>query len=221
MQKVVQAHVIRVGTIVTFLAFISLCVSTSAQDFTHLTLRIGGGFTNPIYHAGSSLNTGFNVDARGGLNLNSMLGADLDFNYSRMNFNDATLAKFGEQNGHEGIWSLTFNPVIHLAPPEAKVRPYVTAGYGLYHLDFQVGHPTTVQTIYCFGFFGCAPTLVGAEDVVASNSTYRSGFNGGAGLDFPIGSGAISLFAEARYSQMFMSRVPDMKIIPVTFGIRF
>ena len=193
----------------------------AAQSIGHANFSMGGGFTNPIYSTSNEVNMGWNVDFMGGVAVHHIFDADLDFNYNNMGLTNAVLAQYGEPNGGVGIWSLTFNPVIHLAPREAKIRPYVTAGYGLYHMNFSVSHPTTVQTIFCYGFFGCYPALVGANEVVASNSTYRSGFNGGIGFDFPLGGGGVALFAEARYSQMFMSGVADVKFIPVTFGIRF
>jgi hypothetical protein len=210
---------VRFGAAVVLL--LALSFSASAQSIGHANFSAGAGFTEPIYSTGSEVNTGWNVDFRGGLAIHHMFDADLDFNYANMGLTNTVLAQYGEPNGGVGIWSLTFNPVVHLAPREAKVRPYVTAGYGLYHMSFSVSHPTAVQTIFCYGFFGCYPTIVGANQVVASNSTYRSGFNGGLGFDFPIGGGGVAFFAEARYSQMFMSGVPDVKFIPVTFGIRF
>lgn len=135
--------------------------------------------------------------------------------------NNATLARFGEPNGGIGIWSLTFQPIIHLAPRAAGVRPYVTGGYGLYHYNFTLSHPAAAPTIFC-GLFGCFPTLVGVNALVTSTSTYRSGFNAGFGFDFPIHSDSqASFFLEARYNQMFMGHNMDAQYVPVTFGFRW
>lgn len=59
------------------------------------------------------------------------------------------------------------------------------------------------------------------DQVVASFSTYKPGFNAGGGLEFGIGSSGLKLFTEARYHQMFTNHGPNMKFVPVTFGVRW
>lgn len=114
----------RIAVAAMFIFFLSH--SASAQDFNHMNFSLGAGFSTSIYNSGSSLNYGWNFNARGGVALNSELLADLDFTCSHSNFNNATLAKFGEPNGGASIWSLTFNPVVRLAPRAARFRPYIT-----------------------------------------------------------------------------------------------
>jgi len=197
-------------------------VSAQALEEHHVNFSAGGGFTTPVEATGSALDTGWNINFRGGASVADQLLLDLDFTYAHSRFSNGTLARFGEPDGGVGIWSLTFNPGIRLAPSSSKVQPYVTGGYGLYHLNFEVSHPTTVPTIVCDAFFGfCAPALVGTNQVVASNSTYRAGFNGGAGLEFRLGDSKTKLFAEARYHQMFMAHTEDVSYVPVTFGVRW
>lgn len=213
--------VMRFAVAALFLFFLSRSASAQAFDFSHVNFSAGAGFSTPVYDAGSSLNYGWNVNLRGGVAINPILSTDLDFTYAHSRFNDATLASFGEPDGGIGIWSLTFQPVVHLAPRAARVRPYVTGGYGLYHYNFTLSHPATVPTVFC-GFFGCFPTFVGVNAVVASSSTYRSGFNAGLGVDFPMHSDSqASFFMEARYSQIFMGHDTDVQYIPVTFGFRW
>lgn len=204
-----------------FLFFLSRSASAQSADFSHINFSAGAGFSTPVYDASSALNYGWNVNFRGGVAIDPEVSANLDFTYSNSRFNNRTLASFNEPDGGIGIWSLTFQPVIHLATRAARVRPYITAGYGLYHYNFTLSHPAVIPTVFC-GFFGCFPTLVGVNAVVASSSTYRSGFNGGMGFDFPIHSDSqASFFMEARYNQMFMGRNTDIQYIPVTFGFRW
>lgn len=182
----------------------------------------GLGFTVPTDRAGRSLNTGWNFDLRGGLHVNSYLATDLDFTYNHSNLNGATLLRFQEPNGSISLWSLTFNPVVRFAPADKKVQPYITAGYGLYHRNLTLTQPTTVSSVFCDPFFGfCYPAAFGANQVVASNSTLKTGFNAGGGLDFPLGSHRVKLFTEARYHRMFTSHGQDFTYIPVTFGIHW
>jgi len=216
----------QITAIVFRLAAVAFCfflcsISASAQGFDRTNFSLGAGFSAPVYNSASSLNYGWNMDLRGGIAINPEFSTDLDFTYANSRFNAATLATFGEPDGGLGIWSLTFNPVVHLAPQAARIRPYITAGYGLYHLNFTVSHPAAIQTIYCNGFFGCFPAIVGTNAVVASNSTYRNGFNAGMGFDFPMGEGHAAFFTEARFSQMFMGSSQDVRFLPVTFGFRW
>jgi len=196
--------------------------SAQALEDHHANFSAGGGFTTPVEATGSALNTGWNINFRGGASISDQVLLDLDFTYANSRFTNGALAAFGEPDGGVGIWSLTFNPVVRLAPSNSKVQPYLTGGYGLYHLNFEVSHPAVVQTVVCDGFLGfCFPALVGTNQVVASNSTYRAGFNGGAGLEFRLGDSKTKLFAEARYHQMFMSHTEDVSYVPVTFGVRW
>lgn len=213
--------IIRFAVASLFLFFLSRSASAQHLDFSHADFSAGAGFSTPVYDAGSSLNYGWNVNFRGGVAITPILSTDLDFTYSNSRFNNATLASFGEPDGGIGIWSLTFNPVVHLARRSARVRPYLTAGYGLYHYNFTLSHPATVPTVFC-GFFGCFPTVVGVNAVVASNSTYRSGYNAGLGFDIPVHSDSqASFFMEARYNQIFMGHDTDIQYVPVTFGFRW
>jgi opacity protein-like surface antigen len=178
------------------------------------------GFSVPTDRAGDNLNTGWNLDLRGGYNVSAHLATDLDFSYNYWNLNSAALARFGEPNGSSSIWSLTFNPVYRLAPHHG-IDPYATAGFGLYHRNLTLTRPATVPTLICNPFFGfCFPAAVGVDEVVASNSTYKGGFNLGAGFEFPLGN-RLKLFAEARYHRMFTTQGSDLTSVPVTFGFRW
>jgi hypothetical protein len=188
----------------------------------HANISVGGGFTVPTSDASANLNTGYNLDFRGGLNITRNFLADLDFTYNQWGLTRSALANFGQPNGHADVWALTFDPVFKLAPPHSPVKPYVIAGAGLYHRGLQVSHPANVTTLFCDPFFGvCFPTVVTVDHVVASFSTYKPGFNAGGGLEFGIGSRGLKVFTEARYHEMFTNHGPNMKFVPVTFGLRW
>lgn len=223
MRTVVSAPLNLFAKIAVAAAFLLACTfSASAQAWEHFNLGVGGGFTTPVEEAGSQLNYGWNVDVRGGAQVNDYLLTDLDFTYTNMRFNDTTLANFGEPNGGLGIWSLTFQPILRAAPRISKVQPYVTGGFGLYHMSLTLTQPANVPTIFCGGFFGCFPAVVGTNQVVASNSVYKPGFNGGIGFTIPVGADRkAGFFAEARYHEMFMSNAPNIRYVPVTFGFHW
>src|SRR5215469_7954089 len=100
--------------------------------------------------------------------------------------------------------------------------PYFMGGPGLYYRNLSLTQPTLVNTLVCDPFFGfCYPAIVGVNQVVASATTFKMGFNGGAGIQIPLGPSHLKAFGEARYSRMFTTNGPDLTFIPVTFGLRW
>jgi opacity protein-like surface antigen len=182
----------------------------------------GAGFTVPTNRAGNSLNTGWNLDARAGYNFSQFFALDLDFNYNHNDLNSAALARFNEPNGNVGTLSITLNPVVRFAPRGSRVQPYATAGFGLYRRNLTLTRPSVVSILTCDQFFGeCFQTAFGVDQVVASNTTYKGGFNVGGGFDFPLGERRLKLFTEARYSRMFTTHGTDFTFVPVTFGFHW
>ncbi|PYV50152.1 MAG: hypothetical protein DMG96_05420 [Acidobacteria bacterium] len=182
----------------------------------------GAGFTVPTNRAGNSLNNGWNLNARSGYNFSQFFALDLDLTYNHNDLNSAALARFHEPNGNVGTLSITLNPVIRFAPRGSRVQPYATAGFGLYRRNLTLTQPSTVSTLACDPFFGfCFPAAFGVDQVVASNTTYKDGFNVGGGFDFPLGGRRLKLFTEARYSRMFTTHGSDFTFVPVTFGFHW
>lgn len=194
-----------------------------AQDInTHrFNISAGGGFSAPTADASGNFNTGWNMSFRGGLNVSQSLLADLDFTYNRWNLTDAALANFGEPGGYADVWSLSFEPTIRMAP-HSHLDPYILGGAGLYHRGLTLTQPATFTTIVCDPFFGfCFPAVVQGNQVVASFTTYKPGFNVGGGLEFGLGQRGLKIFAEARYNEMFTNHGTNLSFVPVTFGIRW
>jgi opacity protein-like surface antigen len=192
-----------------------------AQDDHRFNLSAGAGFSVPAATASANLNTGWNLDFRGGLNVNPSFLADLDFNYNRWNLTSRALARFAEPGGYADVWSLTFVPVIRVAP-HRRIDPYILGGAGLYHRGITLTQPALLNTFYCDPFFGfCYPATVQGSQVVASFSTYKFGFNAGGGLEFGLGTHNLKIFAESRYNEMFTTHGSNLIYWPVTFGLRW
>jgi hypothetical protein len=192
-----------------------------AQDRHHFNFSAGAGVSFPTQDASRNFNRGWNLDFRGGVNVNRNFLADLDFTYNHWGLTSAALSHFGQPGGYADVWSLTFTPVIRMAP-RGSVDPYILAGTGLYHRGLTLTQPATVSTVFCDPFFGfCYPAVVGVNQVVNSFSTYRGGFNAGGGVEFRLGSRGLHAFAEARYHQMFTAHGPDLTFAPLTFGLRW
>jgi opacity protein-like surface antigen len=209
--------------IVTFIIF-SVCMfgaKAANAQWSHIDFSAGAGFTEPEGHAGSDLNTGWNLDFRGGYKPMPHLALDLDFNYNRWSLNNTALARYGEPGGTESIWSFSFTPMLR-GSPRWHVSPYILGGPGIYYRNLSLTQPALVNTVFCDFFFGfCYPAVVGVNQVVASSTTYKFGYSAGAGLEFPLGQIHAKVFGEARYSRMFTTNGADRSFVPVTFGLRW
>ena len=206
---------------VASVVFVLLVMGAATAQSSRIDFSAGGGFSEPEGRAGNNLNTGWNVDFRGGFKPSPHLALDLDWNYNHFNLNNAALARYGEPGGYMNVWSLSFVPILK-GSPHWHVTPYVLGGPGLYYRNLSLTQPALVNTFYCDPFFGfCYPATIGVNQVVASNTTYKMGFNGGGGVEVPLRSSNFKIFGEARYSRMFTTHGTDLTFIPVTFGIRW
>ena len=191
------------------------------EGWSRVDGSVGAGFTAPEGRAGNLVNMGWNIDARGGYRPSAHLALDLDFNYNRWNLNGAALARYGEPGGYTTIWSASFLPILY-GSPHWHVTPYAMGGPGVYYRNLSLTQPALINTFYCDPFFGfCYPATVGVNQVVASSTTYKMGFNAGAGLEVRMGYAPLKVFGEARYSRMFTTHGSDIWFVPVTFGIRW
>ncbi len=186
---------------------------------SHIDVSVGAGFSEPESRSGNNLDTGWNLDFRGGYKPSLHLALDLDFNYNRWNLNGPVLARFGETFGYTTIWSASFLPVLR-GSPHWHLVPYVMGGPGVYYRNLTVTQPALVNTQACDPFFGfCYPATTGVNQIVASATTYKMGINVGAGIE-SLGAGHFKFFGEARYSRMFTTGA-DLTFVPVTFGVRW
>lgn len=144
----------------SFLAMLlMLTMAASAQNWNRLDFSAGAGFSTPTDAAGRNLNTGWNLDFRGGYNVNRHFAADLDVGYSYWDLNSTALAVFGEPGGHVSVWSFAFQPMIRMLPRRSAANAYITAGAGIDYRNLTLTRPSTVTTIVCDPFFGCFPAI--------------------------------------------------------------
>lgn len=210
-------------SVILLLMFVSalLAEASAAQSAKRFNFGAGMGFTEPAYRAGNSLNTGWDLDFRGGYNVSRHLALDVDFSYNHWNLNAAALAQYEQPGGYTSIWSLSLAPVYRLFP-RRRTDVYAFGGPGLYYRNLSLTQPAVVFTILCDPFFGyCYPTAIGFNEVVESFTTYKGGFNVGSGLEHRLGNGGWKVFGEARYSRMFTTNGSDLIYVPVTFGFRW
>jgi Outer membrane protein beta-barrel domain len=204
-------------TVLFSLAGLLAAGALEAQEVPRYTGNIGVGFTEPVNSAGSFLDTGWNIQAGGGINFLTNLGAMVEFNYNSFGINSATLEGLGAPGGNVNIWSFTLDPIVHLNHT-GPVDVYFTGGGGIYHRLDQLTQPAYgfAPIITPFGFFN-VPTV--GDIVLSSYSVNKPGVNVGAGITF----GSIwraRFYAEARYHRMFTDG-GDTDFVPVTFGVRW
>jgi len=182
------------------------------------TGNVGAGFTTPVYRSGTRLDNGWNIQAAAGINPIPYFGALVEFMYNQNDVNASTLNALNFPGGEMRLWSLTLDPVIKFNP-HGKFSPYLIGGGGLYHRTIEFTQPTVATFTGFDPFLGILyPVAVPANQVIASNSVYKGGVNGGAGFNIRL-RGSAKFYAEARYHHMY-TRQPTT-ILPVTFGFRF
>ena len=178
-----------------------LSAAALAQERPRFMFDLGTGFTAPSNVSADNLNIGWNVQGGVGASVNPWLGAKIQLQYDSMGINRSTLFDLGFRRGNVNIFSTTFDPIIHLAP-HSPIGIYVIGGTGLYHYMNDLSGPGVV------GYFN------------ASNSVNKLGVNAGGGFEFgPRVRGKI--FAEARWTRVFLSSNVHADYIPVSFGFRW
>jgi Outer membrane protein beta-barrel domain len=196
-------------------------LAAQETENSFFTGAIGAGFTTPVYHTGSELDTGWNVQAQAGINLfDSHLSLVGEFQFNDMGINSATLAATGFPGGSSYIYDFSVDPIIRFRP-HSRLSFYLIGGPGIYHRHVDFTEPS-VATFSGFNpFLGVFyPVAVPVNQVVLSYGNTRFGVNGGAGFNFGLTNGGhAKFFAEARYNVMYTNT--RTSYLPVTFGFRW
>ena len=200
-------------------SFFCLASLPSWAQVSRFTGFAGGGFTTPINPIGSRLNTGWNVSAGAGVNLNNNFGVMLDFMYNELSINDTFLAQANAPGGQVRVWGFTLNPIVHVTH-EGPVDFYVTGGGGIYNRTVEYTQPAIGVTTVFDPWFGFYPAAFATNQVIGSFGQYKGGINGGVGLAVGLKNTRAKVFAEARYHHIFTRNVAT-DILPVSFGIRW
>ena len=187
-------------------AFALVSLPAMAQrEWALFTADVGGGFSAPVYRAGSQLDYGWNLNAGAGVRPIPYLGIKIDFGYNQFDFTRAGANNLGFPRAQDRIFSFTLDPIIHVNP-RGPVDFYLVGGGGVYHQTIDVHGPFFAGGGSPFFFDG-------------SQSVVKPGVNGGAGFQFGVRH-SLKFYAEARYHNMYMSG-HDVSWVPVTFGVRF
>jgi len=185
-----------------------------AQELSHFSFELGGGFTQSVGNTGRYLNDGWNVQGGVGYNFSSYVGVLGELGYNSLGFNGTTVSSLGYPNGGVHIFSATIDPIVHLTP-RSHFDLYAVGGGGLYHWSEQFSAANGLVTPFGTGSF---PVLIpNAGDEYSVN---KPGFNAGMGVALGTKWHG-KVFAEARYVHIFMNNNMRADYIPVTFGFRW
>jgi hypothetical protein len=194
-------------------AFLPLGV-LSAQEVSHFSFELGAGFTQTVGTTGRYLDTGWNLQGGVGYNFSNMLGVLGEVGYTQLGFNSTTLGNLGYPGGGVNVFSATIDPIVHLTP-HSHFDVYAIGGGGLYHWYENFSAPTGVVTPFNTGSF---PVVIpNSGDAYSEN---KPGFNAGMGIAFGTKWHG-KLFAEARYTHIFLNNNMRADYVPVTFGFRW
>jgi hypothetical protein len=186
----------------------------SAQEVSHFSFELGAGFTQPVGNTGRYLDTGWNIEGGVGYNFSNMLGVLGEVGYTQLGFNGATLGNLGYPGGGVNVFSATVDPIVHLTP-RSHFDLYAIGGGGLYHWYENFSAPTGAVTGFDTGSF---PVVI--PDSGDAYSVNKPGFNAGMGIAFGTKWHG-KLFAEARYTHIFLNNNMRADYVPVTFGFRW
>ncbi len=155
---------------------------------------LGGGLSLPLGDFGDAASTGFHGLAAVSFQPNNLpIGIQVDAMYQRFGVDDGGLA--GDIDANFQVIQGTANAVYKFAnSPDSKVRPYLIGGVGLYNSK-----------------------LTGDDVPDNIDGSTDFGINAGAGFDFQ--AGAVALFVEGRFHNVF-SDGDNTNFIPVTVGVR-
>jgi hypothetical protein len=156
---------------------------------------VGGGLTLPLGNFGDGASTGFHGLAAVGFQpANLPVGFQIDGMYQRFGVEDAPDDFDGNFQLIQGTANVVYTFV---TAEESTFHPYLIGGVGLYNFK---------------------PTGDDLEALVGDESETDFGINAGAGFDFQ--AGAVGLFVEGRFHNVF-TEGESTNFIPITVGIRF
>ncbi len=156
---------------------------------------VGGGLTMPLGDFGDFASTGWHGLAAVGFQpANLPVGFQIDGMYQRLGVEDAP----DDFDGNTQVIQGTANVVYTFTTAEESTfHPYLIGGVGMYNFK---------------------PTGDDLEALVGDESETDFGINAGAGFDFQ--AGAVGLFVEGRFHNVF-TEGESTNFIPITVGIRF
>lgn len=203
--------------IVIALAFITLStLPCRAQEQRKITLEALGGVTFPIGSATNQMTGGYNVLMGAGMNLGPSIAALVEFQYDHLGITQTTLKANNQPAGFNRFWSFSVSPRYYVHR-NGKLGGYGTVGAGVYGRELAFTDPSQIQT-YCDPYYGEGCESSGAP-IVASNTTYRAGFNAGGGLTYSPFANRLKLVTDVRFNRLLANS--NNSFITISLGFAY
>lgn len=202
--------------------FSGLLLQAQPAEFSHFQGYVGGGFTTPRSGFGERHDTGWNFMAGGGYRFNPAMSLNLEYTFNNSAYAYTPTSPgagiiANRLDGTTELHGFTLNPRYTFGSLRGA-NAYVTGGYGIYARNFSVTRPSIGTTIVCDPYwFWCGTAIVPVDVLLASNTTWKQGWNAGLGVEF---GARVKFFADARYQWVANPNV-RIQAIPVSFGLRF
>jgi hypothetical protein len=171
-----------------------MATAGAAPAAAQARFSLGGGVTLPLGDFGDAAGTGFHgLAAVSFVPTGSPVGIQVDGMYQRLGVDDDPV--FGEVDADFQVIQGTANAVYTFTTAEESTfHPYLIGGVGLYNMK-----------------------LTGDDVPDDLDSETDFGINAGAGFDFQ--AGAVGLFVEGRFHNVF-TEDESTNFIPITVGVR-
>ena len=176
------------------LGAVLMATAGAAPAAAQASFSLGGGVTLPLGDFGDAAGTGFHgLAAVTFVPSGSPVGIQVDGMYQRLGVDDDPV--FGEIDADFQVIQGTANAVYTFTTAEESTfHPYLIGGVGLYNMK-----------------------LTGDDVPDGIDSETDFGINAGAGFDFR--AGAVGLFVEGRFHNVF-TEGESTNFIPITVGVR-
>jgi hypothetical protein len=200
--------------------FILSATTAGAQPPSTWSFDVAGGASATVGEISSRLNTGWNVDLRGGYDFDNGWGLFGDFTYNGLGVSKGVLQTLDVPSGTAHAMSLTAGPRWQF-PVGARVQGYVLGGVGWYRRTVEFLQPTVAVIDVIDPWWGyVGPVLVPANQVLGSVTKDAFGGNVGGGVSFSLRDSAAAVFVEIRYHYANTKPV-STAMVPVSVGIRW
>jgi opacity protein-like surface antigen len=225
---------------------VALAAPAAAQNPENkVNLNIGGGYTFTSGEVRNHLGDGYNFNIGVTFNATPKIGIQGEYSFNGLGekqidipiaSNPIVGAPTVDQPFFANMNMQYFDVNAVIKPsPDAKVSPYLIAGFGVYYRPIEV---TTPGVGYVPGYcdpwwYVCYPGgWVPVENIIGERSSTDFGINVGGGIAFRVAEAA-SIYFEARYHYIWgptvdasaaggsSSQKANGQFFPITGGIRF
>jgi len=177
-------------------------VAAWSQETGRWTANIGGGMSFPVGQTSDFAHLGGNFVAGGGIRIVPNQSLLLQYDAFDLPINDAPKQLLAPLDPKSTVYSVTLNYRVEFGT--SHLRPYVIGGGGWYRRSSNLSTASAGAEIACSSAllwlgYACEAGFADTTAVVRASTSNVFGYNGGAGVSYPVFRGSTRFFVEARY----------------------